>query len=44
MIDERQERHVAYIQYKDMDGAAYSYTWAFEVKADGIVPEATMTP
>jgi len=40
---ESKERHVAYIQYNDVDGQTFSYTWVFEIKADGIVPELTAT-
>ncbi len=36
-----QDQHLAHVQYNDLDGQAYSYTWMFEVKADGIVPEVT---
>ncbi len=43
MSDAKQDQHVAYVQYNDLDEVAFSYTWVFEVKADGIVPEVTTT-
>jgi hypothetical protein len=44
MADANQDQHIAHIQYNDVDRVPHSYTWMFEVKADGIVPEVTATP
>jgi hypothetical protein len=35
--------HVAYIEFDSAYGQHYSYTWVFEVKAEGVVPEVTAT-
>jgi hypothetical protein len=42
--DVKQDKHIAHVQYNDLDSVTYSYTWVFEVKVDGIVPEVTATP
>ena len=37
-------KHVAHVEYNDLDNVQYSYTWVFEVKSDGIVPEMKAIP
>ena len=44
MPDSDLGQHIGHIQYTDVDGTQFAYTWVFEVKADGIVPEVTATP
>lgn len=36
--------HVAYVEFDSPYGQHYSYSWVFEVKRDGLVPEVTTTP
>ncbi len=35
--------HVGYIEFNSPYGQHYSYTWVFEIKSNGIVPEVTAT-
>lgn len=37
-------QHVAHISFEAPFGQLHEYTWVFEVKTDGVVPEVTATP